>query len=111
MKPRYRTGGDPGPAVDHAAVRHFVYRLHGADGDVIYVGRSCEVAKRIRAHKYAGKAWLTDVRSVSMFGPMSWDEAVAAERREIARLQPPGNVALTVRDHRPFVAHMSQVED
>lgn len=102
---------DPGPAIDRTAVRHFVYRLHSADGGVVYVGRSCDVAKRIRAHKYAEKEWLTDVRSVTMFGPMSWDEAVAAERREIARLQPPGNIALTARDHRPFVAHMSQMEE
>lgn len=88
---------------------NYVYRLHGAGGEVIYVGRSVDVALRIRKHNsFPRKPWIEDVRSVSMFGPLSRDEAIAAERREISRLQPPGNIALTVRDHRPFVAHMSK---
>lgn len=100
--------------MDRESVRHFVYRLHGEDGEVIYVGRSCNVPKRLSAHHSAarnkyltGKDWFYAVRSVSMFGPMNWDDVIEAERREVARLQPPGNIALTARDHRPFVAYMS----
>lgn len=92
-----------------AVANHFVYRLHGAASEVIYVGRSVNVARRIAKHNtFPRKPWIEDVRSVSMFGPLSREGAIAAERREIARLQPSGNVALTARDHRPFVAHMSQ---
>lgn len=97
----------PGPTVDRTAVRHFVYRLHDAAGAPVYIGRSVDVAARIRAHHDAGKAWLLDVRSVSMIGPMTWDEAVATERQEIAAFQPRGNIALTARDHRPMVAMRS----
>jgi excinuclease UvrABC nuclease subunit len=90
---------------------HYVYRLHGAGGEVIYVGRSVNVARRIAKHNtFPRKPWIEDVRSVSMFGPLSREKAIAAERQEIARLQPSGNIALTARDHRPFVAHMSTRE-
>lgn len=96
------------PTIDREAVRYFVYRLHDASGAVIYVGRSCDVARRIRAHaSYPVRSWITDARDVSMFGPMTWDEAVRAERAEIGRLQPRGNEALTTRDHRPGVARRS----
>lgn len=92
--------------------RYFVYRLHDELGQVLYVGRSCNVANRIRAHysdaqrqfseDSARKAlWFSDVRSVSMFGPFTWDEAVAAERREIETCQPTGNRMFTKRDHVP----------
>jgi len=98
-----------GHAESRTVTNNFVYRLHGADGEVIYVGRSVNVARRISKHNtFPRKPWIEDVRSVSMFGPMSREEAIAAERREIGRLQPPGNIALTARDHRPFVAHMSK---
>lgn len=92
----------PRPDLDRSAVRHFVYRLHDASGSVLYVGRSCNVAQRIRAHmseacldstKAIRKAlWLGDVRTVSMFGPFGWDDAVREERAEIERLQPHGNL-------------------
>lgn len=92
----------PRADLNRKAVRNFIYRLHDAEGTVLYVGRSCNVAHRIRAHvseachegpKALRKAlWLGDVRSVSMFGPFSWDDAVREERAEIERLMPYGNV-------------------
>lgn len=90
-----------------------VYRLHAEDGTVLYVGRSCNVRNRIKAHhgeassQYPGadiydkRAWFFGVRRVSMVGPYTWDEAVQAERREIERLQPRGNRDMTLHSrHR-----------
>lgn len=99
--------------------RYFVYRLHDADGVVLYVGRSCNVAGRIRSHNSdathqfspdsARKAlWFVDCRSVSMFGPFDWDGAVEAERLEIMRLAPVGNIQHTERDHRPVIARAAK---
>ena len=112
---RYRTQRPP---IDPDALRYFVYRLHDGSGQVLYVGRSCNVAARIRAHhsdathqfseEAARKAlWFADVRSVTMVGPFTWDGAVVRERDEIERLQPTGNRDFTARDHRPRAAARS----
>lgn len=103
--------------LDRTVVRYFVYRLHDTDGVPVYVGRSCDVANRIRSHHSDASSaypearrkaeWLFDVRSVSMFGPFTWDQAVREERAEIERLQPRGNRGLTARDHRPAIAARS----
>lgn len=106
------------PAINRAAKRYFVYQLLGADGTPIYIGRSCNVAARIRAHvsdaehQFSAAAtrkalWLIDVRSVTMCGPFTWDEAVKEERRQIEENQPWGNLDLTARDHRPMAAARS----
>jgi predicted GIY-YIG superfamily endonuclease len=95
------TGFKKGP-VDRDSVRNFVYTLSDADGAPVYVGRSSNVAARIKAHisnatnphdKDAAftAGWLRDVRSVSMVGPFNWDDAVAEERRQIKTKMPRGN--------------------
>lgn len=91
--------------------RYFVYFLRDVQGEALYVGRSCNVAGRIRAHysdathqfdavKASKALWFVDVRSVDMVGPFLWTEAVAVEREHIERLQPVGNIALTRRAGR-----------
>jgi len=116
MTRRRRT---PRAELDPAAARYFVYSLLDAEGAPVYIGRSCNVANRIRAHysdathpndpNAAVKAeWLRDVRSLSMVGPFTWGGAVAEERRQIERSQPRGNRDLTARDHRPAVASRSR---
>lgn len=107
------------PDVDRQARRYFVYELRGADDRPLYVGRSCNVAARLRSHhasatatygqafELAKREWLFDVRSVAMEGPFTWDAAVARERSSIERHQPRGNRAMTARDHRPGVARRS----
>lgn len=104
----------PRPDLDRTARRYFVYTLSDACGVPVYIGRSCNVAARLRGHHSnathsdeltrARTAWLFDVRSVSMVGPFTWDEAVAEERRQIEVEQPRGNTSLTARDHRRHVA-------
>lgn len=89
--------------------RQFIYFLHDSAGEVLYVGRSQDVATRIRSHYYEASnpditqshrkaLWLMDVRRVSMTGPLAWDAAVAEERRLIEDMQPHGNIRLTSRD-------------
>lgn len=84
------------------AVRNFVYFLLDGHGIPVYIGRSCDVKARIRAHHanatcdYNAEvreraAWFFDVRSVSMVGPFDWDAAIKRERAEIERHQPCGN--------------------
>lgn len=110
----------PRAAIDKTAKRYFVYQLLGADGTPIYIGRSCNVAARIRSHvsdaeRQFGDSsaavrkalWIMDVRSVSMVGPFAWAEAVKEERRQIELEQPWGNIDLTARDHRPMLAARS----
>lgn len=107
------------PDLDRHATRYFVYRLLDGAGRALYVGRSCNVAARIRAHhssatatfgpafELAKREWFFDVRSVDMEGPFTWDAAVSVERRRIEQHQPRGNRAMTARDHRPGVAQRS----
>ena len=96
------------PDLDRNAVRYFIYRLHDSAGQVLYVGRSCNVSNRLRAHyseatgQYgdggARKAlWFQDVRRVSMVGPFNWGDACRREREEIEAHQPVGNRMFTER--------------
>lgn len=112
----WRSGGRPD--LDRTVSRYFVYRLYDAAGQVVYIGRSCNVAKRIRAHVSDAKhyceparqskaEWVHDIRDVSMRGPFTWDEAVREERAEIECFQPRGNRDLTARDRRPAIARRS----
>ena len=103
------------PSLDKTTKRYFVYTLRDADGAPVYVGRSCNPRSRIREH-YRNRdclvegfrtAWILDVRSVDLTGPYTWDEAVAAERDAIERLQPRGNRQMTARDWRPSIARRS----
>lgn len=100
--------GRTGP-VDRDEARFFVYFLSDDAGEVIYVGRSRDVAMRLRAHycdasnpditQSERKAlWLMDVRSVDVIGPFTWNGAVAEERRHIKRLEPYGNIQHTRRN-------------
>jgi predicted GIY-YIG superfamily endonuclease len=108
------TTGHPHTSVrDYEAKRYFVYTLSDAAGAPLYVGRSCDVASRIKAHfsdataspygprDSAFKAsWVYDIRSVTMDGPFNWDGAVAEERRQIKSKLPRGNRTGMPRAHQ-----------
>lgn len=94
------------PPIDHTAPRYFVYFLRDANGAPVYIGRSCNVAARIKAH--AANDWITEVRSVDMTGPYTWREACDEERRQIEAHQPRANRDLTARDRRPAIAARSK---
>lgn len=95
-------------------MRYFVYTLIDAGGEPVYVGRSHNVRQRLAnhasvamAHPHGTKAWVLDVRHISLAGPFDWDQAVKEERAAIERLQPRANRSLTARDRRPAVAARS----
>jgi predicted GIY-YIG superfamily endonuclease len=108
------TTGHPHTSVrDYEAKRYFVYTLADEAGAPLYVGRSCDVASRIKAHiadaahspygprDSAFKAsWVFDIRSVTMNGPYTWDGAVAEERRQIKSKLPRGNRTGMPRAHQ-----------
>lgn len=88
------------PPIDPTLSRYFVYQLRDEQGTPIYVGRSCDVAARLRSHysklthrfeNTPRPTWLVDARSVAMVGPYTWDEACRVERAQIEAYQPRGN--------------------
>lgn len=86
----------PRPDLDRTVRRYFVYWLYDGSGQCLYIGRSCNVPARIRVH-LADTDWATNIRSVQMTGPYTWDEAVAAEWKAIKRENPPHNIEGTPR--------------
>lgn len=102
---------------DKTTAKYFVYFLNDANGNAVYIGRSIDPEARFRAHRsnqghpmqsIDTSAWFGDVDHMETIGPFPWDEAVAVEREEIGKHQPPANRDLTARDHRPAVAAASQ---
>lgn len=88
--------------------RFFVYFLSAADGELLYIGRSCKPVQRLRNHiaeasspdtmEATRKAlWLMDVRRVAMIGPFHYAEAAIRERELIRFAQPHGNLRYTQR--------------
>jgi excinuclease UvrABC nuclease subunit len=83
--------------------RVFMYTLYDGDGDVLYVGRSSNVANRLRQHHKESlvrpeKAeWFFRTRGIKLSGPYTHDLSLRVERRRIESLLPPGNIAYTPR--------------
>lgn len=91
-------------STDLDAVRYFVYRLLDENGTPLYIGLSCNVPGRIKAHvkeaqrgHFLKSKWVPQVRDLTMTGPFKWLEAVERERREIEAHQPEGNRMFTKR--------------
>lgn len=93
---------------DRQGRRFFVYFLSSADGELLYIGRSCQPVQRIKAHvseaanpdtlESTRKAlWLSDVRRVDMIGPFFFAEAAIRERELIRFAEPHGNLRYTQR--------------
>jgi predicted GIY-YIG superfamily endonuclease len=87
------------PDLDLTEVRYFIYWLYDADGQVVYIGRSCDPISRLRAHHTTGAEWAPRVVQIEWRGPFTWPEACKRERDAIDRAQPPGN-RMYVRTHR-----------
>ncbi len=109
--------GQHAAAFDPTAERYFVYTALDSRGRALYIGRSCNVAARLRSHhstlNHQGvpdrlKAkWILEARDLRLIGPFTWKEAVRVEREQIEHYQPTGNRDLTARDRRPAVAARS----
>lgn len=84
--------------IDKTAEKHFVYWLYDASGACLYIGRSCNVRARLKAHYlYTGTGWFPQVRRLHMIGPFTWDQAIAEEAAAIRNAQPPHNIVHTKR--------------
>lgn len=103
---------------DKTTPKYFVYFLLDAQDAPVYIGRSVNPKSRYRAHElnqgnpnggfYDTASWFPFVDHMDVIGPFTWDEAVAVEREEIGKHQPPANRDLTAWDHRPAVAVVSR---
>lgn len=91
---------------DPAARRYFVYRLLDADGDCLYIGRSCAPLNRLRDHHASGAEWPTRVVQVDAVGPFTWNEVVKREYEAIVDERPPHNVMGVTRGgwRKPSIA-------
>lgn len=76
----------------------YVYRLLDVDDEVVYVGLSTQVRRRVKVHERDGRP----VEWVTLEGPFRSPAAAEARERElIAELRPPGNLAGVTVGHFP----------
>lgn len=76
----------------------FVYWLRAKTGEVIYVGVTNNLTRRLRQH--AEKAWGKQVASHTAIGPLDRADAELVERDEIRRLTPRHNKMHSGRPYR-----------
>lgn len=76
----------------------FVYLIGDADGDVLYIGRSCRPEQRWRNHLQRKAAtWTTRAARFKKLGPFYYPEAFVLERELIELHEPVGNVMHTAK--------------
>lgn len=90
------------PSIDLAAERYYIYRLYDEDGQLLYIGRSCNPEARKRSHELSEADWvhLIATMTVDLGGPYTWADACRAERDAITAAKPPHN--------REFITHNIQ---
>ncbi len=90
-----------------------VYYFHDENGDVLYVGKSINIRKRIMEHftDQTRKAAILQKQSRSISYEITGSELIALllESSEIKSISPPVNKAQRVK-HFPYVIHQSQNE-
>jgi hypothetical protein len=69
---------------------HFLYRAFDERGELLYVGRTVNVAGRFTAHE-SSSPWFPFMARRELEGPMGFDEIVAAERTAIDTEHPAYN--------------------
>lgn len=83
----------------------YIYALLDADNNLLYVGQSCNVARRVRQHRKL-QPWRAEIaRHVIVSGPMERIEAQVQERLTIAATQPIYNLYCTGREFPPRGRH------
>lgn len=79
----------------------YVYFLHGARGELLYIGCSQNLRQR-RSEHAVFQRWWARVHSWRLVGPFSTrTAALAYEREQIREHQPPHNLLHTQRARRP----------
>lgn len=83
----------------------YLYALLDADGQLLYVGQSANVAQRVAGHRQT-QPWAGEIdRHAIIGGPFERAEAVAHERLTINEYQPIYNVYCTGRELPPRGRH------
>lgn len=77
--------------LDPTVRRFYLYSLTDADGEPVYIGRSCDPVARLRAHHSSGAWWTPEVVGMDVWGPYTWGRAVEVEAEVIRRERPRGN--------------------
>lgn len=86
---------------------YYVYRVWGADGECLYVGKTWNLDIRFASHKSSlsrrvrgqrRSEWLKAFTRVDARHFASAADALEFERSEIRRLRPDGNVMGNIRD-------------
>lgn len=67
--------------------QHIVYRLYAAGGALLYIGRTKNIANRVRTHKWQAP-WWGEVGTMETEAFATPEEAKDAERGQIKRLRP-----------------------
>jgi len=79
---------------------NILYRLYDADGELLYVGITREVAQRMKNHRYASRAWFGRVASIETTTFPSHFDAWQAEGEAIRTEGPLFNVYHTGRRYK-----------
>jgi hypothetical protein len=78
-----------------------VYRCFGTDGQLLYIGTTGHLGRRLAAH--AEKIWFLEVRAITFEWHPDEESALAAERIAIHAEQPKYNIAGRSMPRRPRV--------
>jgi hypothetical protein len=75
---------EPSNPATSTARDHFVYHLFNAESDLLYVGCSRRVQKRLEEHRQsARRAMVNEIHHIKLKGPYTRDVARAIERADI----------------------------
>ncbi len=80
--------------------RHYdLYRLHNSDGDLLYIGMTCQIDERLMQHSRE-KSWYSEVSSTELEPFGNYQDAFNAELRAIEAEKPIYNVVGTNKERK-----------
>lgn len=86
----------------------YLYRHFSGEGDLLYVGISCNALKRLNAHRVASP-WFGDIASVQIQKFSTREEALTAEREAISSEKPKHNVTWSQNEIMAGAAEKSRM--
>lgn len=92
------TGADYSRIHNPDLTEHYVYRILGKRGRLLYIG--CSMNLRQRLHRYQNLTWGHLIGSVEIEGPYNYADGRAAEKAAIQANQPAFNTEWTLREQR-----------
>lgn len=68
-----------------------LYRAYNSDGDLLYVGATIDISKRLRDHRHRGSSWWSEVATVKIEHFATSEELLEAEKFAIMTEGPRDN--------------------